>query len=84
MKKLLLTLIALVGIMGCAPPQRTAEMGPQPVPRLTFSEDYCPSNYTALYIITDTKTNQEYMCVIRPEGAALCLIDQYKVKAEKE
>ena len=60
-------------IIGCESQPITAEAEPKPAPRLTFSEDYIPDSFsTYMFIITDTKNDQEYLFIQSANGNAIC------------
>lgn len=84
MKKLLLTLIALASIIGCNNQVGTAEIEPEPIPRLTFSDDFHGSLSVCLYIITDNETGQEYMYSYTDNGVAICPMIKQEITAEKK
>jgi hypothetical protein len=85
MKKLLLTLIVLAGIIGCENQPITAEAEPdtQPIPRLTFSEDYNQGVGTWVCIITDTENNVDYLYAYTTKGVAICPMTKKEPKDEK-
>jgi hypothetical protein len=84
MKKLVLTLVMAVSIMGCAVGESVqVESKPVTPPRIIVSGDYNLRFGPYVYIITDTKNDIEYLCVRTGNGLSVCPMIQKEVQAEK-